>query len=165
MVAESYGGSLQFEDKDDEKGPWLDFGIISASKGKVRLDAYGRSYKDGDNYNTRDEVAYIFDRDEMIVLHKYLGEMIEQSKPKPEWYMYDVPKTRVYKRKVVAMPGETVFDSAGYSSDRPWMCSGVPEDSRETCYRTWEDAMEWATMPSEKRIEQLEYDAKFEMGQ
>jgi len=59
-------------------------------------------------------------------------------------------------------PGEP---DRGFATYRPWMCSGVPEDSRETCYKSWDDAMEWATMSHEKRVEQLEYDAQFEMGQ
>lgn len=106
-----------------------------------------------------------FDRNAIIFLRDSLNEIIEATKPKPKWHMWDVPKTRVYKRNALDVEGEKVFDSMGYSKDRPWMCSGVPEDKRETCYKTWEDAMKWATMSSEKRIERLKYEAQFEMGQ
>lgn len=73
-------------------------------------------------------------------------------------------KIRVYKRNYDLAPG-TFWDPEGFLATRPWTCSGTPEDSRSSCYETWEDAMAWATMSSERRIAQLEYDAKFEMGQ
>lgn len=65
-------------------------------------------------------------------------------------------RTRVYKRR----PGDT----RGFAEYRPWMVADIPEDTRETCYPTWEQAMEWATAPSVYREEVLEEEARMDGG-
>lgn len=70
----------------------------------------------------------------------------------------DLPKIRVYKRDPKAP------NPLGFSPDRPWMVADIPEDSRETCYPTWEEAMHWATMPHEKRAQIIEIENLMEGG-
>lgn len=70
----------------------------------------------------------------------------------------DLPKIRVYKRDPKAP------NPLGFSPDRLWMVAGIPEDSRETCYADWEQAMWWATMPSKKRAEIIEIENLMEGG-
>lgn len=68
-------------------------------------------------------------------------------------------KIRVYKN------GYQIDDGhKGFAKGRLWRVSGVPEDSRTTCYPTWGEAMEWATMPPEKKIAQLDREATEEGG-
>jgi hypothetical protein len=50
-------------------------------------------------------------------------------------------------------------------SGRPWTVIGVPGEGRTSYYPSWEAAMDWATMPPHLQLEQIEYDAQFEMGQ
>lgn len=76
--------------------------------------------------------------------------------------MLNEQRIRVYKRNE---PDDGhVFDSHGFLRSRPWTVGPTPEDARETCYETWEEAMHWATMPSKKRIEIIEIDALMEGG-
>lgn len=81
------------------------------------------------------------------------GERLERL-----WEDEDEPKIRVYKRK----PDDP--NPYYFSPDRPWMVSATPEDSRETCYPTWEEAMNWATMPGQKRAEIIEIENLMEGG-
>jgi len=52
-----------------------------------------------------------------------------------------------------------------HPSKRPWVVGPTPEDPRETYWPTWDEAMEWATMPGPRRRAQVEYEARYEMGQ
>jgi hypothetical protein len=87
------------------------------------------------------------------------GEALERlwkgddEEPEPE-----KPKIRVYKRDPKAP------NPMGWSPDRLWMVGPTPEDSRETCYATWEQAMRWATMPSERRAEIIEIENLLDGG-
>lgn len=65
-------------------------------------------------------------------------------------------KIRVYKKV-----GDGID---GFAANRLWRVSGVPEDSRTTCYPTWDEAMAWATMPSEEKIAQLNREAIMDGG-
>jgi hypothetical protein len=53
-------------------------------------------------------------------------------------------RIRVYKRDDGPEDGH-IFSPRGYMRDRPWMVGETPEDPRETCWRTWEEAMHYAT--------------------
>lgn len=58
---------------------------------------------------------------------------------------------KVYKRNPVE-------NTVGWSVNRPWNVKGDPVDSRETCWPSWDEAMEWATMEPEKRKELIRQD-------
>lgn len=70
----------------------------------------------------------------------------------------EIPKIRVYKRR----PDDP--NPEGFRADRPWVVAGIPEDSRKTCYPTWEDAMGWACLPSNVRAEIIEIGELMEGG-
>jgi len=61
---------------------------------------------------------------------------------------------RVYKRDDGPDDGQ-LFGPSGFLRSRPWMVGPTPEDLRETCWRSWEDAMHYAT-DVEFRISQIE---------
>lgn len=54
-------------------------------------------------------------------------------------------RIRVYKRDDSGPGGDDVFSPSGYLWERPWMVGPTPEDSRKTCWPTWDRAMLWAT--------------------
>lgn len=63
---------------------------------------------------------------------------------------------RVYKRKL--------GDKRGYATYRRWNVGPTPEDSRETCWPSWVEAMAWATLPTDERRKQIELDNKMDGG-
>lgn len=63
---------------------------------------------------------------------------------------------RVYKRK----PGKVKY----FSDSRLWSVGPVPGDGRETCWPTWGEAMQWATMPSDERVKLIEEEDRMEGG-
>lgn len=67
-------------------------------------------------------------------------------------------KVRVHKR----LPEEPTH---GQSEDRPWVVLNVADDyGRRTCWSSWDDAMDWATMDAAVRKAIIEHDLKMEGG-
>jgi len=88
-----------------------------------------------------------------------LNERFQTQEYYVEWYDKDNPlPIVVYRRPNPAQDGR------GYSADRPWMVAQIPEDTRETCYPTWAEAIEWATMKTEDRQAFLEVENRMDAG-
>jgi hypothetical protein len=161
LVPMTNGSEIQFSDEVNTDAPYMDVSYVETG---IFFSIAGRSYQ-GDYGWVRDSCEMTLDIKDVQALRDYLDEVLEANKPKPKYHLWNVPKPRVYKRDVSGLAETEWFDKDGFVKTRPWTCTGVPEDTRKTCYKTWEDAIEWATMSSEKRIERIEYDAQFEMGQ
>jgi hypothetical protein len=167
----SDGSEIQFSDEANNDAPYMD--VSYNPKQGVFFSTAGNRYQ-GDYGWERDSAEMTLDLKDVKALRDYLDEVLEAEEHKRiqashlrliELNKIKLGKPRVYKRDVSGLAETEWFDKDGFVKTRPWTCTGVPEDTRKTCYKTWEDAMEWATMSSEKRIERIEYDAQFEMGQ
>lgn len=69
-------------------------------------------------------------------------------------------KIRVYKTR------KTKDNARSYAfvGGRPWKVGPTPEDSRETYWRSWDEAMDWATMDPFVRRAKIKQDYEWEGG-